>query len=291
MDSFRKRNIFIKHKVNDKFFTIKKNKQNKQILTSKDKQLISNLRGLKERALYKIVNLINTNLEELGQKLDSMLQKYVENVNNGYSGLEAFYINENVASILQLLSNKVKQDEQMKGDDIICVQEKYYSKQILKFALDRDLDPSLQDNDVTKISDDEFFSQLHYLNTFEKTNFLESINKFNSEDIYNNNFRQITDDDFNKPKDEPSFRNTPYIDMLKIYDYNKVFNKDNPPIKEILEPYMSIISNFYLFFVVTNSDTQDKKNICKEQIDLLYETSNLMKVIADPTYVPDLQCK
>ena len=290
---FTKRNFFIKHKVNPRFF----NKNKKWLL--QDKEFISNLRGLKERALYKIVDLIQNNLEELGKKLNSMVTKYKGNFNDGYSGLEAFYINENVANILQLLSNKVKQDEKENKADIICVQEKYYSKKIEELDFDRVLDDKIKDNDknVTRIKHDEFYSQLQYLNMFEKTNFMKSIDDnsfitYNSEDIYNNYFRQITEDHFNtKDRKQPSFYKTPYIDMLKIYDYNKVFNKDNPPINEILEPYMSIINNFYLFFVVTNSNTDDNNNICKEQIDLLYETSNLMQVIADPTFVPNLECK
>jgi hypothetical protein len=54
--------------------------------------------------------------------------------------------------------------------------------------------------------------------------------------------------------------------------------------------YNSLLKSDVVTFVVTNSNTDKGKNICMEQIDLLYETSNLMKVIADPKYVPDLQC-
>jgi hypothetical protein len=294
---FKKLDKPIKHSNKGlKFFDI--DKRNKY---QANKKTILRLRGLKERALFRIVNLIQNDLEGLGLLLDEMVKNKYNNKKQGYAGLEAVYINENIGCILQILSNKIKKDKGL--DDkipILCEQENYYSKKILEKNLNKELDSKLRTPGLTRISDDEFFSLIHYLNTYEKKNFIDSIttNKtnqglFDINDIYKNKFRLITDNDFTgEIKDSLiKYDNEPYISFLNIYNYDRLFNIKEPSIGYILQPYIDKITNFYLLFVVTNSDKQDGTNICKEQNELLYETINFMKVIADPTFEPKLQCE
>lgn len=52
------------------------------------------------------------------------------------------------------------------------------------------------------------------------------------------------------------------------YDYNKIFNVDNPPIEGLLEPYFKYIKNFYVFYVVSN----DNPSKCDKQIKLIADS-------------------
>ena len=52
------------------------------------------------------------------------------------------------------------------------------------------------------------------------------------------------------------------------YDYNKIFNVDNPPIEGLLEPYFKYIENFYVFYVVSN----DNFSKCDKQIKLIADS-------------------
>lgn len=54
----------------------------------------------------------------------------------------------------------------------------------------------------------------------------------------------------------------------KSYDYNKIFNVDNPPIESLLEPYFKYIKNFYVFYVVSNDDPSK----CDKQIKLIADS-------------------
>jgi len=52
------------------------------------------------------------------------------------------------------------------------------------------------------------------------------------------------------------------------YDYNKIFNVDNPPIEGLLESYFKYIKNFYVFYVVSNDDPSK----CDKQIKLIADS-------------------
>jgi hypothetical protein len=76
---------------------------------------------------------------------------------------------------------------------------------------------------------------------------------------------------------------------INSYDYNKIYNKSDPPIKRILAPYLDDDSfkNFYLFFVTSNNLKEDPTNpandidTCSKQIQLMYDTRYFMDVIAN----------
>lgn len=255
------------------------------------------LRGVYERALYTIVGFIKEGkLIELGRLLDTMLvnsDKTKEEkqegltVNYGHVGLEAFYINENILGLLQVLANKVRTDSKLRIKPVVCPQNEYYSKIIstqsdynymLHFSI-------VQDDEVykgKKISDDEFFSQLHFINEFEKQNFVKRIQDKQNQQLYDNTFRDLKDVDFTSPKttrDIPIHFGQKYTDMLNNYDYNKSFNLENPPIQSILAPYLHI-QNIFLFFVVTNNKNKKDDSTCDKQMKLLYDTRTFMDVVA-----------
>ena len=58
----------------------------------------------------------------------------------------------------------------------------------------------------------------------------------------------------------------------KIYDFNKAYRKDCPPIKTILKPYFDIIDNFYVFYVVSNNNEAK----CEKQIKLIADSSDFL---------------
>ena len=221
-----------------------------------------------------MVNIIEKgDLEKLGDKLNDMLNSSTAREKRyGFAGLEAIYINENILGLLQILADKVRN---IKGKDsikVVCQQEEYYKKQFTdknNFKLHKDLSNNNQQN----INDNEFFSQIEYLNKFERDNVKQTIREktFNVDDVYNNKFRNPIDDDLKK--------------IIKNYDYNKIFNIDNPPIKKILESYIDSIDNFYLFFVVTNNNKEDSAgnsiNTCDKQMQLIWDTRHFMNVIAE----------
>ena len=253
---------------------------NESEITLPIQKIILRLRGLYERALFNMVNIIEKgDLEKLGDKLNDMLNSSTAREKRyGFAGLEAIYINENILGLLQILADKVRN---IKGKDsikVVCQQEEYYKKQFTdtnNFKLHKDLSNNNQQN----INDNEFFSQIEYLNKFERDNVKKTIREetFTVDDVYNNKFRNTIDDDLKK--------------IIKNYDYNKIFNIDNPPIKKILESYIDSIDNFYLFFVVTNNNKEDSArksiNTCDKQMQLIWDTRHFMNVIAEenPTII------
>ena len=238
-------------------------------------KIILRLRGLYERALFNMVNIIEKgDLEKLGDKLNDMLNSSTAREKRyGFAGLEAIYINENILGLLQILADKVRN---IKGKDpikVVCQQEEYYKKKFNdtnNYKLDDTLTKLTGQNNI---NENEFFSQIEYLNQFERTNVKQTIrdNIFKVDNVYNNKFRDTIDDDLKK--------------IIKNYDYNKIFNIDNPPIKKILESYIDSIDNFYLFFVVTNNNKEDSVgksiNTCDKQMQLIWDTRHFMNVIAE----------
>ena len=236
-------------------------------------KIMLRLRGLYERALFNIVNLIeNGDLEKLGEKLNDMLESPNSREKRyGFAGLEAIYINENILGLLQILSNKVSKIKSKEPINIVCQQKEYYKKKFTgetNYKLHEDLSNNYQQN----INDNEFFSQIEYLKYFERKTFKQTIenNSFKLDNVYNNKFRGVTH------KKEL---------LIKKYDYNKIFNIEDPPIKKILESYIDSIDNFYLFFVVTNNNKKDSDgksiNTCDKQIQLIWDTRHFMNVIAE----------
>ena len=248
---------------------------NESEITLPIQQIILRLRGLYERALFNMVNIIEKgDLEKLGDKLNNMLNSPTAREKRyGFAGLEGIYINENILGLLQILADKVRN---IKGKDpikVVCQQEEYYKKKFTDKNNFKLHDTLTELTGQKNINENEFFSQIEYLNQFERTNVKQTIrdNTFKVDNVYNNKFRNTIDNELEK--------------IIKNYDYNKIFNIDNPPIKKILESYIDSIDNFYLFFVVTNNNKEDSTgnsiNTCDKQMQLIWDTRHFMNVIAE----------
>ena len=276
------------------------------------------LYGMFERAFSNILNLIqnsegNSDLFKLGEKLNNMLPDTTPKQKKyGYAGLEGVYINENILGLLEVLSEKI-QNDRGKTDKVhvVCPQIEIYKKLYLKtktpisYELLQKLGSITDKNEIIPgsrifIEDDEFYSQIKFLREYAKLKITaegdteNSFFKATSEDKYNTKMRDPSEDYKEKgilQNIEDSTKN-----WVNNYDYNSIFNRENPPIKSILKNYLedSSFKNFYLFFVVSNNlkiekDTLKKTDTCDKQIQLLFDTRDFMEVIANEN-APGKKC-
>jgi hypothetical protein len=278
------------------------------------------LNGMFERCFIKILDCIKdlngkSKLKDLGDKINDMLadpearkQKY------GYAGLEGIYINENILGLLEVLSEKIQSDRLKESDGekkivhVVCAQNEIYrkllkdrNKLLINYNLisKKDFDGESFKPDATAfVQDDEFYSQIYTFrhliavlrgNTTDKNSVMsDSFFKASASDNYNTVMRHDKTLEVNG-----SIRGlSENIDDIKNnwinnYDYNKIYNLENPPIKSILKDYLQDESfrNFYLFFVVSNNlkmvSKTDGLETCDKQIQLLYDTRYFMDVIAN----------
>ena len=279
--------------------------------------------GICDRAKKNITKLIQeSKLTELGEKINNMLEDPdAQRKKYGYAGLEGIYINENILGLLEVLSLKIQEDR-IKGDHssqnfkhVVCEQKEIYKElyrkesktpidlQILKdkkniFEIDENGNKTykINNNSPIFVEDDEFYSQMRFFQDNISTRpispkFFESTaaNPFNtfmrsgpdSELNYMNQTKGIT-------KNIEDNKNN----WINNYNYNKIFNIRDPPIKSILKPYLNDpqFKNFYLFFVVSNNLKVTKlesgtvvsgpTETCDKQLQLLYDTRHFMDIIA-----------
>lgn len=234
---------------------------------------ILGLRGLSQRALFTLVNLINDgNLFEIGNYLNSMLEKD-DGKNYGYSGLEGVYINENILGLLQVLANKVTKIKGTKMVNVVCKQKEIYRENIKSKGQRILVEPTLaEQKNVYFVDEDEFFSQIYFMRNFwYDYTYKESTNDTNNY-TFDNKLRKNTLE---------NYENKPLLDWVNNYDYNKIFNIEEPPISRILKPYLDgdLINNIYLFFVVSNNKKEGLET-CDKQIQLLDDTKKFMEVIS-----------
>lgn len=303
------------------------------VFNKKYKNAILRLRAFHERILYTIVKFIEQGeLEILGDVINKMIEitpanTYIRQsdkkpfpIKYGFVGLEAFYINENILGLLQVLAHKVETDRYAgeppnEYTPVVDDQDQIYSKIIESTSSKTKVGENYPINlpnvkDKTVVADDEFYSNLQILNVFEKDSFLEKLYGSNfkkktiddncylfveatedaqqNADLFKNNFRLITDKHFEKTEKEasddptiPKHFNKPYTTLINNYNYNAGFNLTNPPIKKILDPYLEIMENIYVLFVVSNSVNNKNDNTCDKQHKLLLDTKKFMDVIAN----------
>lgn len=285
------------------------------------------LYGLTSRAVANITNLIKKpgGLETLGKKINKMLTlPDAREKRYGYAGLEGIYINENILGLLQVLSTKIQLSRPNKTVDnivdVVCSQNEVY-KSLIKDTkvgltpISWDIlqeDGLIENGEFIKdapifVQDNEFVSQIQILRTMIKSGDMTSFGekKFfypDGSDKYNNYMRD--NDSLSLTNSGETFkkglsRNIHDIEKnwINNYDYNKIFNIKNPPIKSILSPYLDdpMFQNFYLFFVTSNNVKEGPSgniDTCGKQIQLMYDTRHFMEVIAksDPSGVSG-QCK
>jgi hypothetical protein len=288
---------------------------------TEDEEIKLGLFGMVDRAFMSIFNLIQSGkLLELGNKLNNMLEdEDAKRKNYGRAGLEGVYINENILGLLEVLSQKIQENRSLeKGTNVknfvhvVCKQKEIYkdllnvkdeSGKYQKIPIGFKLLEKLgriesvgiikkfkQDAPVF-VEDDELFSQLFFLRKFMsiKNGFYKSTKL----DNFDNKMRSDGSFEFNnKLKGISTNIENNEENWINNYNYNKIFNISNPPIKSILKPYLDDDSfkNFYLFFVVSNNlkvtknakgqVVGDPLETCDKQLQLLYDTRDFMDVIA-----------
>jgi hypothetical protein len=285
------------------------------------------LYGLTSRAIANITNLIKKpgGLEKLGKKINSMLTIPEKREKRyGYAGLEGIYINENILGLLQVLSTKIQLSRPNKTVenivDVVCSQNEVYKSlindtEVGLTPISWDIlqeDGLIENGEFVKdapvlVQDNEFISQIQILRTIIKSGNMTSFDakQFfypDGSDKYKN---YIRDNDSLRLKNSSETiskglsKNIHDIEKnwINNYDYNKIFNIKNPPIKSILSPYLDdpMFQNFYLFFVTSNNVKEGPSgnlDTCGKQIQLMYDTRHFMEVIAqsDPKGVSG-QCR
>jgi len=235
---------------------------------------ILGLRGLSQRALFTLVNLIKDGkLFEVGNYLNSMLEKEDDGKNYGYSGLEGVYINENILGLLQVLANKVTNIKNKPNVNVVCKQKEIYRENINSKGQRILVEPTLaEEKKVYFVDEDEFFSQICFMRNFWYDYTYNENTSGSSNFSYDNKLRRNPLENYEKK---------PLLDWVNNYDYNKIFNIEEPPISKILAPYLDgdLINNIYLFFVVSNNKNKGLET-CDKQIQLLDDTKKFMEVIS-----------
>jgi hypothetical protein len=280
---------------------------------------------IKNGKLIELGTKLNDMLKIKNIKLDNGTKTNKE-LKYGFAGLEGIYINENILGLLQVLANRVRDIKKLEQVDVVCSQIESYRELIksenteripidIEILYDNErnqikIDDNFESKSInsrqdiirtisTKIDisnqffvdEDEFYSQIIYMKNFSKKT-IGNKNDYNP--IVNTSLLQ--DADLEKDSNlifDTKLRNLEDPDMKEVpqlvnnYDYNKIFNISDPPIKKILQPYLDEIDNFYLFFVVSNNlknapsgRPEDAIETCDKQIKLLYDTKVFMNVIS-----------
>ena len=261
-------------------------------LSSKQKAILS-LYGLQSRSFNNILDYIKdnsgkSNLFALGDKINKMLPEgEQQDKKYGYAGLEGIYINENILGLLEVLAEKIQKKKNPKLQpselkSVVCSQKEIYKKLFSSKTIVRGTNNYAED--------DEFYSQIMFMNKFlnpyankdlyEKTD-VASSKKINKMTTGYETF-EFEKQTYGLSKNIEDNKNN----WINNYDYNSIFNIKTPPIKSILQSYLSdnSFSNFYMFFVVSNNLKVDgSKNIdtCDKQLQLLYDTRVFMDIIAN----------
>jgi len=279
--------------------------------------------GICDRAKKNIINLIqDSKLSELGEQINNMLEdETAKKQRYGYAGLEGIYINENILGLLEILSLKIQEDRikdksllpAFKPKHVVCEQKEIYKELYkklprtpvdIKLLLDLKRVSKVNDNgqDTYKINnnadifveDDELFSQIKFFQEIITTkNRNPEFFKSTIANPFDTFMRTETDLEIkvvNETKGITKNIEDNKNNWINNYNYNKIFNIRDPPIKSILKPYLDDpqFKNFYLFFVVSNNLKVTKletggsstTDTCDKQLQLLYDTRHFMDIIA-----------
>ena len=274
------------------------------------------LNALMERSMFTIVKLIKEGeLEKLGELLNGMLANPDARAKNyGYAGLEGIYINENILGLLQVLANRIRKIKKKDVVPVVCQQTEVYKtlykKQPTRLGIDVKLlesanperafvqinadETGLAEGEEIKkdqsffVDDDEFYSQIMWM-TDNGRNF------YYEDDHYNDRFTReektgTGDDGYfldSQLRDPEKMKE--YADKINNYNYNKIFNIEEPPIQKVLGEYLNTIDNYYLFFVVSNNLKSNPGSrpvlgegieTCAKQMKLIHDTRYFMSVIS-----------
>ena len=202
---------------------------------------------------------------------------------------EGYYINENIIGLLSTLLNKLGLN---KNKDFVEEQVEIYlkNKQLLENFTPEVQTSIIQQKDTTtgRSINAELKCQVYFFRNIIRYYDIQSNYQYkekahrNVNDIYRKRFptknvygHDITDTFITLNQDK-----TLEYWIKDTYDYNKTFKSVDPPIATFLAPYFDIITNFYVFYVVSNMN----KDKCEKQIKLIADSKNFLTRLA--TYDP-----
>jgi len=231
--------------------------------------------------------------------------KQFENKNYGALSFEAFYINENILGLVDILGKRLKEgyikDSSLVAEEYFKINTQFRDKSgtpvndestaqtyFLRNLLRNDLSPEnpvvVQAQSAKKLQVQPVVTPVYLLSNIEdKENFLTTSENYNK--FYNpsdNGTKASIKDWIEKP-----------------YDYNKSFvdKEQTSPIETFMESYFkivdrskyetsipsskkNIIDNIYLFYVVSNDiDTKSQVNKCANQIKLIKDSKMFIDII------------
>lgn len=274
------------------------------------------LNSLMERSMFTIVKLIKEgNLEKLGELLNSMLANEDAKAKKyGYAGLEGIYINENILGLLQVLSNRIRAIKKKDKVEVVCRQKETYrelydAKEPERLAIDIKLLESarpdrkfiqlnteenalapgeqIKDDQPFFVDEDEFYSQIMWMKDNGRALYY-GVDDYDTKHKTTPKYGKTGDDAYfldSQLRDPIKMRE--FADKINNYNYNKIFNIEEPPIQKVLEEYLDEIDNYYLFFVVSNNLKSSGAPVlgqgietCDKQMKLIHDTRYFMSVIS-----------
>ena len=219
--------------------------------------------------------------------------KLIDNNNNceNYSSIsfEGFYINENILGLINALSSRLNNTNELPIESMDNFFSEYLSKihdeqrQINSAIIGENTIKFTKPQSVYKITENEKLKKHNEIRS--QTYFLRDF--LRNEEIINNNMNNIKFfNEDNILKNKVKYTNYTYKDKTikewfeGSYNFNKTY-ADISPISQFMKAYFvkndneinNVIDNFYLFYVVSNL-----KN-CKEQIKLISDSEKFINTI------------
>ena len=211
--------------------------------------------------------------------------KICSTINYALAPFEGYYINENIIGLISAILSKYELNT-----EFITAQEYIYaslfnSVVVYNYYKDRSVQTENQKKIASDNKETELITQTYIVRNVIYNTYRNTTLSSNDTLYYNNNIQlQILNvNDWNSGtanlktvySDEYKVEGYPLSHWLKsekIYDFNKTYTKDNPPIKTILHSYFNIIKNFNIFYVVSNMDLGK----CANQIKLIADSHDFL---------------
>jgi hypothetical protein len=227
------------------------------------------IKGIKNMSLEIMRYLINNNkFEELTEFYEKNIFEPIEytpqatqSVNcyndDGYSKapFEGFYINENIIGLLTTLLKKLNLNYKKIESQNEIFLNNTTNPEFIEYCKTKD--GIKYNSDIT----DEITAQTYFFRFLLK----HGSNNYRSDGIQKIEFENV----FMNKKLNYWINNT--------YDFNKAYNNEEPPIATLLNLYFENITNFYLFYVVSN----DKPEQCDKQIRLISDCQIFLEELAN----------
>lgn len=192
------------------------------------------------------------NYPEPNDSIYKQSEKYKCSTHDSYAitPFEGYYINENITGLISTLLKNLKLN-----NDFVKTQNPVYLplfNQLVEPIYNMN---NVPDNErIKNENEQELIAQTYFFRRFiyDKK---KDITTYYSEDL--------------------NYEGRPFREWLEsddIYDFNKSYRKNDPPIATILEPYFKIIKNFYVFYVVSN----ENKDKCEKQIKFIADSNDFL---------------